>query len=270
MGDNINGPSLIRVPTWLERPLARYYLYFAHHNGRYIRLALADNLQGPWQTYEHGVLPLETSLFGGHIASPDVHVDDNRHEIRLYYHGVDQLSATRGAQATRVAVSDDGLHFKPLPQLLGDGYFRVFPWAGWMYALAMPGIFYRSRDGLAHFERGPKLFCDRTRHTAIWLRGTTLNVFYTRVGDCPERIMLATIELHPDWTRWAPSDPVVLLEPELPYEGGDLPRVPSRRGLVSEPVCQVRDPAIFNEAGRTYLLYTVAGERGIAIAELND
>src|SRR5207253_325786 len=37
MGDNINGPSLIRVPDWIEKPLGRYYLYFAHHDGDYIR-----------------------------------------------------------------------------------------------------------------------------------------------------------------------------------------------------------------------------------------
>ena len=29
IGDNINGPSLIRVPAWVERPLGRYYLYFS-------------------------------------------------------------------------------------------------------------------------------------------------------------------------------------------------------------------------------------------------
>jgi hypothetical protein len=37
-----------------------------------------------------------------------------------------------------------------------------------------------------------------------------------------------------------------------------------------EPVCQLRDPAIFREGDRTYLLYTVAGERGIAMAELTE
>jgi len=31
LGANINGPSLIRVPDWVERPLGKYYLYFAHH-----------------------------------------------------------------------------------------------------------------------------------------------------------------------------------------------------------------------------------------------
>ena len=39
MGQNINGPSLIRVPDWLPNRLGNYYLYFAHHQGQYIRLA---------------------------------------------------------------------------------------------------------------------------------------------------------------------------------------------------------------------------------------
>jgi hypothetical protein len=30
----------------------------------------------------------------------------------------------------------------------------------------------------------------------------------------------------------------------------------------------MRDPAIFQEGGRTYLLYSVAGESGIAITEI--
>ena len=55
---NINGPSLIRVPDWLENPLGRYYLYFAHHQGTYIRLAYADQVEGPYKTYEAGTLQL--------------------------------------------------------------------------------------------------------------------------------------------------------------------------------------------------------------------
>ena len=31
LGDNVNGPAIIRVPSWIERPLGRYYMYFAHH-----------------------------------------------------------------------------------------------------------------------------------------------------------------------------------------------------------------------------------------------
>jgi hypothetical protein len=57
-GENICGPSLIRVPPWLPNPLGSYYLYFAHHGGTYIRLAYADDLTGPWTVYAPGTLRL--------------------------------------------------------------------------------------------------------------------------------------------------------------------------------------------------------------------
>jgi hypothetical protein len=268
IGDNINGPSLIRVPDWIEEPLGRYYLYFAHHDGQYIRLAYSNELQGPWTIHRDGVLPLREALFAGHVASPDVHVDHTQRQIRLYYHGSDTPSGGSGEQTTRVALSADGLHFTARPEHLGTPYFRVFHWDGYNHALAMPGVFYRSRNGLSDFVQGPTLFTRHMRHTALTLDGHILSVFYTNAGDCPERILLSTIDLTPDWQSWVASAPVVVLEPELDYEGGNLPRVPSVRGLASEPVCQLRDPAIFRENGHTYLLYSVAGEHGIAMAEL--
>lgn len=84
MGDNINGPSTIRVPGWVKNPLGKYYLYFAHHQGTYIRLAFADELDGPWRLYTPGVLDLSDSHFENHIASPDVHVLEDTCEIRMY------------------------------------------------------------------------------------------------------------------------------------------------------------------------------------------
>jgi hypothetical protein len=108
VGENINGPSLIQAPDWLEPRLAEYYVYFAHHDGHYIRLAVADDLVGPWRTYEAGVLALESSLFRGHVASPDVHVDHAEREIGLYYHGADGPSGGDDPQLTRVALSGNG------------------------------------------------------------------------------------------------------------------------------------------------------------------
>ena len=35
-GEDINGPSLIKVPDWVHNKLGKYYLYFAHHKGKYI------------------------------------------------------------------------------------------------------------------------------------------------------------------------------------------------------------------------------------------
>jgi len=265
MGNNVNGPSLIRVPGWVKNPLGRYYLYFAHHKGEYIRLAYADQLEGPWTTYEPGTLRLEDSFCGHHIASPDVHVDNEKREVRMYYHG-----PTTGGQKSRVAISKDGIHFTARPEILGAPYLRVFRWGGFYYALGMPGIFYRSKDGLSNFEQGPTLLTENMRHSAFKLDGNRLSVFYSDIGDCPERILLSTIELTPDWMTWKASEPVIVLEPEMDYEGADLPLKPSRSGWAPESVRQLRDPAVFREEGRTYLLYSVAGEQGIAIAELKE
>ena len=264
MGSNINGPSLIRAPDWIENPLGRYYLYFAHHQGTYIRLAYADQLGGPWTTYEAGTLHLEETGFVHHIASPDIHVDDDRREIRMYCHG----PVPEGGQRSRVALSNDGLHFACLPEILGGSYFRVFQWEGYHYALTTAGWTYRSVDGRSGFEGGPQVFPRALRHAALDLRGTVLHVYYSNRGDCPERILLSMVDLTVNWTDWQPSEPLTVLQPELEYEGADLPLSASRSGWAPERVRELRDPAIYREGDRTYLLYSVAGEYGLGLAEL--
>lgn len=71
-----------------------------------------------------------------------------------------------------------------------------------------------------------------------------------------------------NWKSWRPSEPVELLRPETDEEGGNLPLVPSCFGAIHEPVRQLRDPAIYKEEGRLYLLYTGAGETNICCAKL--
>ena len=271
MGDNVNGPSLIAAPDWLPDPLGRYYLYFGHHDGRYIRLAYADALTGPWRTHETGVLPLAESLFEGHIASPDALVDEESRRIRLYYHGAPLPSGKKSPQVTRAALSADGLNFDARDEVLGRPYMRTVRHGDWHYSIAMPGQLYRSRDGLSGFEEGPNPFEDAEpgmRHAALLVRGDRLLVFYTRVGDAPERIVLRTIDLTDDWTRWRASPPQEILKPERDYEGADRPLAPSKRGLAQEPENQLRDPAVFEDDTGLYLLYSVAGEKGIGIARM--
>ncbi len=132
----------------------------------------------------------------------------------------------------------------------------------------MPGICFRSRDGFTDFEIGPTLFNRDQRHTAVKVDGDTLTVFYSMAGDCPEHIVASTIDMRPDWGNWQPSPHVSVIAPETEYEGADLALLPSQRGAIHERARQLRDPAIFEEDGRTYLLYAVAGESGLAIAEL--
>lgn len=277
-GANINGPSLIRTPAWLPNALGRYYLYFAHHGGKYIRLAYADRLEGPWRIHEPGTLEL-TGAPGarGHVASPDVFVDEERREIRMYFHGPAKAAS---GQKTFVARSRDGLRFTASDEILGSFYMRLFRWQGWWYGMAKGGLLFRSRDGLTNFEKGHNPFPGGNardeeandagpRHVALHVAGSALHVYYTSIGDAPERILRTDIDLTPGWTEWRTAGEVEVLRPETEYEGAHLPVTKSTAGAARAAEHALRDPGIFvDEDGRVYLLYSVAGEQGIAVAEL--
>jgi hypothetical protein len=276
LGENINGPSLIVVPSWVKRPLGRYYLYFAHHAGKFIRLAYADRLTGPWQIHEPGTLRLDQApRCNDHVASPDVHVHDARREILMYFHCPAGAAGSLdiGQQKTFAAVSKDGLRFAADSEPLGPAYFRVFRWGGYYYALVRAGILLRSRDPRAVFEEGPVLVPADAgrllRHAAVELRGNLLRVYYSRIGDEPERILVSEVRLTSDWSGWRPSKPLTVLASEREYEGVDRPLEVSRPDEAAGRVRQLRDPAIFRQGRRTYLLYSIAGEHGLAIAELH-
>jgi hypothetical protein len=265
VGDNINGPSVIRVPEWLPRPLGRYYMYFAHHSGAFIRLAYADSLAGPWRIFEPGTLHIDqAAAFHNHIASPDVHVDHRNREVRMYFHAP---ARGRKGQWTGVATSADGLRFTAGDSILGKFYFRVWRWREEFYALAKNdnegwGELYRSADGLGDF-RSRGNFLAGMRHCAVLVRGDHLIVFYSRVGDAPERILATSVDMRRDWTEWRPSEPVEVLRPSAPYEGVGYPLAPSTHGAAVR-VQELRDPCVFEEDGKLYLFYTAAGETAIA------
>jgi hypothetical protein len=67
---------------------------------------------------------------------------------------------------------------------------------------------------------------------------------------------------------WVESGSTEVLRPEYSWEGADAPVEPSVRSSAYGRVNQLRDPAIFLEGEKTYLLYTVGGESGIGIAEV--
>ncbi len=179
-GRNINGPAVMRVPQWLHEsgrvadPQARYYLYFAHHQGDYIRMAWAANIEGPYTLYrtgsdipvgERGVLDLgerdsitmptaEGGVFGveGHIASPYPVVDTANSRIILYFHG------GWSGQKTFVATSADGLNFN-LPENGGQAghglravavahfYLTPFNYNGQGYGFTNYGMLWRAPVG---------------------------------------------------------------------------------------------------------------------------
>lgn len=302
LGDNANGPTVIRVPAWVEKPLGRYYMYFAHHSGRFIRLAYADALRGPWKIHEPGVLRVEETAFfrpqpdpadsppGAytHVASPEIYIDETRRRLILWVHGVwtegqrwpeARAQATawmreRGyGQFTQAAESRDGLSFEMRPAITRQSYLRVFRHGPAFYGITRLGQLFRANDPLESFELGGDPFREspysgRVRHVALLKDDAALQVFFSAIGDAPEGILHATIDLSGDWRAWRIGEVSEVLAPQAPYECPGLPVEPSAVGEIDRPARQLRDPAVFREDGRTYLFYTFCGEQGIAGAEL--
>ncbi len=281
LNGNVNGPSVIRTPEWLPNRLGQYYMYFAHHQGRNIRLAYADDLTGPWHLYGPGTLQLDQTPCTGHIASPDVHVNETMQSIEMYYHGPvlsqeewqqDELTCrfpNLYGQRTLLARSTDGLRFESGNRILGPSYWRYFRFLQEGYALAMPGILYKQTGQSSDkFSEGPLLYGTEYRHFAIDSGPDGITVYFSRAGDVPERILCTRIDTRGHWTSWNKGTLAEVLRPSLGYEGVNEPMVASQRGAIHEPAHQLRDPCIFREGDRVYLFYAIAGEQGIAGAEL--
>lgn len=296
IGTNINGPSLIRVPDWVRNPLGRYYLYFGHHQGKFIRMAYSDTITGPYKVYRPGVLALENTPFMHHIASPDGHVDQENQRIWMHYHGAGctHPHTLPFNQTTCFATSEDGLNFHSARTYVAESYLRSFEWNGWRYAFSGGSLRILSRSHAPDqlFERGPVLQIEgecfsefvsehhpaqdepvrRMRHVGMLRQGDLLHLFYSNVGDCPERIKRSIVRLTDDWSEWKGAQFEEVMRPETNVEGANLPLIPSCEGASREPVHELRDPYLFEENGVTYLFYSTAGENGIAVAtlELSD
>jgi hypothetical protein len=272
IGKNITMPSVIRAPAALAG-LGTYWMYFAAHDGHYIRLAHADSASGPWTTYVPGTLKdTEVAPFSNTISSPDVFVLPSG-RIRMYF-STDTYPGS-SEQWSGVAESDDGIHFTlASTENIAKYYMRVFEWGGvqyavqkgWSTAAAELGA---SPDGVARFAFIKTLGGGSIRHMTVLLDGNTLLGFYSTIGDAPERILLSTIRLDDGPpSSWDLSPPIEVLRPELPYEGTAYPIAPSVKGPATN-VQQLRDPYVFRDSGKTYLFYGIAGETGIALAELD-
>ena len=278
----ISGGEATKNPT-LRIRWGRYYLYFAHHHGRHIRLAFADELTGPWRVHPPGALHLAETPFPQsppavpqpawavakgvdglypHIASPDVHVDHAARLLRMYFHGLDH----DGEQRSLLACSRDGIAWEVIGDRTDQAYLRVFSHGGRRYALALGGQLMRERS--AGFEPGPWLFPKGHRHAATLVRGDLLHVLWTRIGDAPERIFHTTVDLRRDWRDWQVGETADLMHPELTWEGADLPVRPSEIGTAAPRENALRDPCIFEDGGHVYLIYAGAGEAALGLAEI--
>lgn len=287
LGGNINGPTVIKVPDWISSPLGKYYMYFANHQGKCIRMAYADNIIGPYTIYDGEVLSIAETPYTHHIASPEIVIDDKNKKIVMFYHGcgVTDTSQAESGQWTTYSESKDGLFFISDNLYLVPSYLRVVK-VGDNYLGSTGGpkrpvynfeqslrtipeligqIGIRS-EPFCRFENGEPIdSMYRIRHLCFDLESNNrLWIYYSNVCDTPERIKRVCV----DPKDWSAEFYEEVLQSELDYEGVNEPIVKSEGGCKNYPVHELRDPYIINDNGHKYMFYTVAGEDGIAVVEI--
>jgi len=175
-----------------------------------------------------------------------------------------------------MATSSDGIDFSLSSDILGPSYFRIFYAFGNVYAVAKNGntdcVLLKSPTGVDRF-RLVGHFLPNCRHTAIHVirEDSRALLVYSLVGDTPERLYTAYVNLEAlRFDRVVLMNHTTLLSPKHVWEGSALPIEASHFGPEGSPVHEVRDPALLCDAGEMTLVYSTAGEQGLALAKISN
>ena len=181
----------------------------------------------------------------------------------MYYH-----TPFEDWQYTFESHSDTGLTFVSDNKSLGMFYFRVFEFDNRTFAIAKnrntSGITYELVDN--EWIVQDENFIPNMRHCAVLIHNNKVFVFYSVIGDEQESIYCSEVNVN----NWEIIQTKLVLKPEYDYEGVNLPKFKSTPGSVNYDVNQLRDPCIYQEDNKVYLLYSYAGESGIAIGEIDE
>ena len=254
--ENINGPSLIKVPEFVKDKLGNYYLYFADHTGDHIKMAYSDHIEGPYTLLEGGTLQLKETPCNKHIASPDVHIKENK--IVMYYHGdIDK------GQYTFQSNSVDGINFISNKTVLTPFYHREFEYLGDTYAICKN----KNSDSILYKKTKEKYeplyyLLTGSRHTAVYVEENILYIIYSIVGESPERLYVCK------FIDWKIDSNYELARPEFAWEGANQPLISSKYGMALGFNNELRDPYVYSENNELYLLYSYGGESGISFGKL--
>jgi len=278
-GSNINGPCCVKVPEWCPNRLGRYYLYFAHHTGKYIRMAYSNSVHGPWREYDKGILNIKDLKDAfDHVASPDVLIDEDKKVINMYFHSP---SRKKQQQWSYLATSKDGLDFRQTVDFpLAPFYLRVLKMEKNFIGMSKGGNIWESDTGCQEFRHVVNPFNVRLnseiwhnspgsiRHVALFKRRNFIYIFFSRIGDAPEGILYGEMEIDKPMPEWRVENISPLIEPEMDYEGVGLEVKPSYAGAAENEERALRDPYIFQDGEKIYMFYCVKGEHGIALSEI--
>jgi len=280
MSDNINGPSCLRTPNFIKNPCGKYLLYFAHHSGKFIRMAYSEDIFTDWKILNYRINTISEEMkFHDHVASPDVYVDNIEKSIYMFFHS--RIKGSR-EQKTFLSKSRDGINFELVEDKFNlPFYFRHVITETKTFAVTKGGNLYvntispianawralnnvntgKSNEEVMHNNFGS------IRHSSLIYYMKTLIMFYTRIGDAPERIYAAKLEKNKKGL-WLLSKEFEVTRPEFNFEGVNLKIEASMPGPSLQEENALRDPYVLQDGGDYYLFYACAGERGIAVGKL--
>jgi len=290
---NINGPFPLRTRSWMH-PVFREHsvlVYYSSHLSKglkgFIHVLGGNNEE--IETYRHLGITLD---FSGPLCqsyhSPSLVVDDTTETTYMYVHG---HMCRSGTQPTVLFQSRDGVAWTATTNnhnwnsttkiLLNDLFYMTAPiwYKDAYYALAETqensigsAVLLKSSSLEGPFLKH-KIVAQGLRHVDVHLIDSTLCLFYTLIGDMPERIMLSTIDLEDNDLSLLPGPTV--LTPIHEHEHGNAPDVPSSSGASGcGPASELRDPHFLPDRDVSenvlsgLLFYAVQGERAIAMARI--
>lgn len=194
--------------------------------------------------------------------------------MHAHLHGCARLP---GHQPTICLTSDNLVHWKLSNHTYvsrDQFYSKLFVYNHTLYAIAKS-----QEDPIGHMvllrsetPQGQYTFIKRiangARHVGLHLKGNILYVFFTLIGDDPERILLGTMDLrHDDWNLL--PGPIILVPAEVGIWGA------SKMGPAAcKPVQELRDPFFVPDGDegeselKGTLFYTLYGEQTIGASKI--
>jgi len=280
VSDNINGPVCLKTPDFIKNPVGKYLLYFAHHGGEFIRIAYSEEIFSGWKFLCHKINTVgEGKNFHDHVASPDIFIDSIENNIYMFFHS--RIQGSR-KQETFLSKSKDGINFTFVEENVNlPFYFRHVVNENRTLAVTKGGNLYinsispisnawRALNNVYSGESNKEVMHNKAgsiRHASLIYYLKILIMFYTKIGDSPERIYAAKIVENKNGL-WLASNELEITRPEFNFEGSNLKAEASISGPSLQEENALRDPYVMWDGKDHFLFYACAGESGIAVGKL--
>ncbi|WP_340260996.1 hypothetical protein [Roseobacter sp. HKCCA0882] len=273
---SVCGVSVIKVPARSKSKLAgKCVACVAHHKGNAVKGFIVDETNfSHWQELQNPLVTLEMlPNICDHIASPDIIYLEEMDLFVLSVHGKLRFSDDRaryGKQGTVLLTSTNGIDFRNSSDVFANAYSRI-------HIRTDKAVFLFEKFGAHHVKVGKLtnfpssqsmshlayLTINNIRHFSVFDEGTNFKIFYTRIFDYPESIMVNEYS----WNDFSLCSSHRLKMP-FPNDLNLLSSFKSWPGMPLSPYYGCRDPFLFESDEKKYLIFSRNGEHAISVFDL--